>query len=120
MAQEGNDPRPFPRSTPPRFPRLFVEEDHAKGREYIEKALRLAEEGKDYFSFWNACYVLGCFLSWNCEFEKAQDYFYKALDLSLAARNNMGITSSQINLGMNYIFQGKIAPLIGSARSLCV
>jgi len=87
-----------------------VEEDHAKGREYIEKALRLAEEGKDYFSFWNACYVLGCFLSWNCEFEKAQDYFYKALDLSLAARNNMGITSSQINLGMNYIFQGKIAP----------
>ena len=89
---------------------LFVEEDQAKGREYIEEALRLAEEAKDYFSFWNACYVLGCFLSWNCEFEKAQEYFYKSLDLSLAARNVMGITSAQINLGMNYIFQGKIEP----------
>jgi len=89
---------------------LFVEEDQVKGREYIEEALRLAEETKDYFSFWNACYVLGCFLSWNCEFEKAQEYFYRSLDLSLAARNVMGITSAQINLGMNYIFQGKIAP----------
>jgi tetratricopeptide (TPR) repeat protein len=89
---------------------LFVEENHAQGREYLQEALRLAEEGKDYFSFWNACYVLGCFLSWNCEFEKAQEYFYKSLDLSLAARNVMGITSAQINLGMNYIFQGKIVP----------
>jgi len=89
---------------------LFVEEDQAKGKEYIQEALQLAEDAKDYFSYWNACYVLGCFFSWNCEFEKAQDYFYKALDLSLAARNTMGITSSQINLGMNYIFQGKIAP----------
>jgi len=89
---------------------LFVEEDQAKGREYIQEALRLSEEAKDYFSHWNACYVLGCFLTWNCEFGKAQDYFYRALDLSLAARNVMGITSSQINLGMNYIFQGKIAP----------
>jgi len=89
---------------------LFVEENQAQGREYLQEALRLAEETKDYFSLWNACYVLGCFLSWNCEFEKAQEYFYKSLDLSLAARNVMGITSAQINLGMNYILQGKIAP----------
>ena len=89
---------------------LFVDENQTRGREYLQEALRLAEETQDYFSFWNACYVLGCFLSWNCEFEKAQEYFYKSLDLSLSAQNVMGITSAQINLGMNYIFQGKIAP----------
>jgi len=89
---------------------VFVEEDHLQGREYLSEVLRIAEQAKDYFSFWNACYILGCSLSWNCEFEKAQEYFYKSLDLSLAAQNIMGITSAQINLGMNYIFQGKIAP----------
>jgi len=110
-AQEGNDPKVLSTIyTILGSHGLFVEEDQAKGREYIQEALRLAEGAKDYFSFWNASYVLGCFLSWNCEFEKAQEYFYKSLDLSLAARNVMGITSAQINLGMNYIFQGKIAP----------
>jgi class 3 adenylate cyclase/tetratricopeptide (TPR) repeat protein len=110
-AEEQNDPRALaPIYTVLGAHGLFVEEDQTRGREYIEKALRLAEEAKDYFSLWNACYILGCFLSWNGEFAKAEAYFFKTLDLSLAARNTMGITSAQINLGMNYIFQGKIAP----------
>lgn len=87
---------------------LFVEEDYPQGMEYLHQALEFAEGVKDYFSLWNACYILGTALSWNCEFQKALDYFQKSLALSLGANNPMGISSAKINTGVNYLFQGKI------------
>jgi len=87
---------------------LFVEEDYPQGIEYLYQALEFSEEVKDFFSLWNACYLLGTALSWNCEFQKSLDYFQKSLDLSVAAQNPMGITSAKINTGVNYLFQGKI------------
>jgi class 3 adenylate cyclase/tetratricopeptide (TPR) repeat protein len=87
---------------------LFVEEDYPQGMEYLHQALEFSEEVKDFFSLWNACYLLGTALSWNCEFQKALDYFQKSLDLSLAARNPMGIAAAKINMGVSYILQGKV------------
>ncbi len=87
---------------------LFVEEDYPQGMEYLHQALEFSEEGKDYFSLWNACYLLGTALSWNCEFQKSLDYFQKSLDLSVAAKNPMGISSAKINTAVNYLFQGKM------------
>jgi class 3 adenylate cyclase/tetratricopeptide (TPR) repeat protein len=87
---------------------LFVEEDYPQGMENLYQALEVSEEMKDFFSLWNACYLLGTALSWNCEFQKSLDYFQKSLDLSLAAKNPMGISSAKINTGVNYLFQGKV------------
>jgi class 3 adenylate cyclase/tetratricopeptide (TPR) repeat protein len=87
---------------------LFVEEDHVQGMEYMIQALEFSEEAKDYFSLWNVCYILGTALSWNCDFQKSLDYFQKSLDLSLAAKSAMGISSAKINTGVNFLFQGKM------------
>ena len=87
---------------------LFVEEDHVQGMEYMVQALEFSEEAKDFFSLWNVCYIMGTALSWNCDFQKSLDYFQKSLDLSLAARSSMGISSAKINTGVNYLFQGKV------------
>jgi class 3 adenylate cyclase/tetratricopeptide (TPR) repeat protein len=87
---------------------LFVEEDYPQGMEYLHQAMEFSGEAKDYFSLWNACYILGTALSWNCDFQKALDYFQKSLELSQGANNPMGISSAKINMGVNYLFQGKI------------
>ncbi len=87
---------------------LFVEEDYVQGMEYMVQALEFSEETKDFFSLWNACYIMGTALSWNCDFQKSLDYFQKSLDLSTAARSSMGISSAKINTGVNYLFQGKV------------
>ncbi len=87
---------------------LFVKEDYSQGIEYLNQALEFSREVRDDFSLWNACYLLGTALSWNCEFEKALEYFQKSLDLSLGAHNPAGISSAKINTGVNYLFQGKI------------
>ncbi len=87
---------------------LFVEEDYVQGMEYMVQALEFSEETKDFFSLWNACYILGTALSWNCDFQKSLDYFQKSLDLSMAAQSPMGISSAKINTGVNYLFQGKM------------
>jgi len=72
------------------------------------QALEFSEENKDFFSLWNAYYIMGTALSWNCDFQKSLDYFQKSLDLSTAARSSMGISSAKINTGVNYLFQGKV------------
>jgi class 3 adenylate cyclase/tetratricopeptide (TPR) repeat protein len=87
---------------------IFVEEDYPQGMEYLHQALEFSEEAKDLFSLWNACYLLGTALSWDCDFQKGLDYFQKSLDLSLAARNPMGIAAAKINTGVNYFLQGKM------------
>ena len=87
---------------------LFVEEDYVQGMEYMVQALEFSEETKDFFSRWNACYIMGTALSWNCDFQKSLDCFQKSLDLSMAAQSPMGISSAKINTGVNYLFQGKI------------
>jgi tetratricopeptide (TPR) repeat protein len=87
---------------------LLVEEDYPQGMEYLKQAVEFSEEMKDYFSLWNACFILGTALSWNCEFQKALDYFQKSLELSLGVNNPAGISSAKISMGVNYLFQGKI------------
>ncbi len=88
---------------------LFVEEDHRQGSEYLHQAIEFALEGNDLFSLWNASYLLGTTLCWNCEFEEARGHFQKCLDLSLAAHNAAGISAAKINLGVKSLFQGNIA-----------
>jgi predicted ATPase/class 3 adenylate cyclase len=87
---------------------LFVEEDYPQGMEYLRQGLEISEEVKDYLCTWNACNILGTTLSWSCEFQKAQGYFQRSLDLSVLAGNAAGISSAKINTGVSYLFQGKI------------
>lgn len=87
---------------------LFVLEDHPGALANLKEALKIAGEEKDSLALWNASYLLGMALSWNCEFDEAARCFARSLELSMAAGNPIGICAAKINLGMNHLFAGRI------------
>jgi tetratricopeptide (TPR) repeat protein len=88
---------------------LYVEEDHSNGMRYLDKVFATAEKAGDFVSLWFASYNLALAFSWNCEFEKGQEYFKKCLDLSKLANNVIGICFTKGTLSaQNYTFHGKI------------
>ena len=101
-----------------RLPRIFtaigtysymVEEDFLKASEELKEAVEISEKTGDFISLCFANYHLGTSLSLECEFENSLNYFKNALDLSIAAKNEIGISVVKSSLaGPNYAFQGKI------------
>jgi class 3 adenylate cyclase/tetratricopeptide (TPR) repeat protein len=99
---------------------LWGKEDYSKASKYLHEVINISEEEKDYISLWMTCLNLGWNLSYNCEFEKGLKLLRRALDLSLASKNLMGIEfcKNVIN-SMNYLLQGKIDfACRGSSESL--
>jgi len=85
-----------------------VEEDFPKAFDHLEKSLRICEELKDNASLAIASWRLGLTLSMNCEFEKAAQYFEKALNILMAANNPWGISVAKSYLShFAYYFAGK-------------
>jgi len=102
-----------------RLPRIFtaigyygysVEEGFPKAIEKLKKAVEISEKTGDLISLWNGCYQLGAALSLECEFDYSLKYFLKALNLSVAANNMVGVSTVKNSLAFfNYAIQGKIA-----------
>ena len=46
------------------------QEDYPKAFQYLQEALKIAEESKDFTTLWVASHWMGHALSENCEFEK--------------------------------------------------
>jgi class 3 adenylate cyclase/tetratricopeptide (TPR) repeat protein len=87
----------------------MVEEDFPKAIDYLEEALKLAEEIKDVASLTQAEFWLGLGLSLNCEFQKGLGYLEKALKKSLAANSLWGASVAESNISyFVYFFQGKL------------
>jgi tetratricopeptide (TPR) repeat protein len=75
----------------------------------LEEALKISEEIKDFITSVLASLWFGCLLGWNCEFEKAEQYIQRALDINLTARNLWGIAVMKSNLAcFCYHYPGKM------------
>ncbi|MGD8985320.1 MAG: AAA family ATPase [Desulfobacteraceae bacterium] len=87
----------------------MVEEDFPKAIDYLEGALKLAEEIKDIASLTQAQFWLGLGLSLNCQFERGLGYLEETLEKSLAANSLWGASVAESNMScFVYFFQGKL------------
>ncbi len=88
---------------------LFVEENFPEAFKVLEEALKISGEVRDIVSSILASYWFGCALAWNSEFERASNFFQRALDINLATKTLWGISVMKSNLALHcYSFAGKI------------
>jgi predicted ATPase len=87
----------------------FVEDNYIEAFKALEEALKISEEVKDFITSVLASLWFGCLLGWNCEFEKAEQYIQRALNINLAAKNLWGIAVMKSNLAcFGYHYPGKM------------
>ncbi len=70
---------------------LSVEDSFPEALKFLEEALSISEEVKDFLTSVLASLWLGYALGWNCEFEKSANHIQRAIDINLAARILWGI-----------------------------
>jgi class 3 adenylate cyclase/tetratricopeptide (TPR) repeat protein len=87
----------------------FVEDNYIEAFKALEEALKISEQVKDTVTSVLASLWFGCLLGWNCEFEKAEQYIRRALDINLTARSPWGIAVMKSNLAcFCYHYPGKM------------
>jgi len=87
----------------------FVEDNYPETFKALEQALKISEEVKDIVSLVLASYWYGCALAYNCEFERSENYFRRAIDINVAAKNLWGISTMKSNLAyLPYWHQGRM------------
>ena len=86
-----------------------IEEKFSEAFNYLEQALKIAEEIRDVLSLTFASYWLGTALAFDCEFDKAKPYNQKAFDLAVAKNVIWNIASNKGCIGyFIYHHQGKV------------
>ncbi|KKL92778.1 hypothetical protein LCGC14_1881300, partial [marine sediment metagenome] len=78
----------------------YVDENYPKAIEYLETALKVAEELNDMLSIVLANNIMGYCLSDNGEFEKAFSCWEKALGINVMANVKWGIVAIKANIGL--------------------
>ena len=87
---------------------FVCQEDFPKAFQYLQEALKIAEELKDFVTLWVASHWMGHALSENCEFENAFVYLERDLKISTFANILWSISIMKSCIAMNvYCFQGK-------------
>jgi class 3 adenylate cyclase/tetratricopeptide (TPR) repeat protein len=87
---------------------FVCQEDYPKAFQYLQEALKIAEELKDFVTLWVTCHWIGHALLENCEFESALGYLEKDLKISESANILWSISIMKSCIAMNvYCFQGK-------------
>src|SRR4030066_2172473 len=87
---------------------FMSQEDYPKAFQYLQKALKIAEELKDFVTLWVASHWMGHALVENCEFEKAFVHLERDLKISTMANILWSISIMKSCIAMNvYCFQGK-------------
>jgi len=88
---------------------LLIDEDFPKGVQYLNEALRISQERKDYFSMWSVYWFTALGLYYESEVEKSIEFLNKASDLSAAANDpGSAIFSKSYIVSWFYVWQGKI------------
>jgi predicted ATPase len=84
------------------------QEDYPKAFQYLQEALKIAEELKDLVTLWVASHWMGHALAENCEFENALVYLERDLKISTLANIPWSISIMKSCMAMTvYCFQGK-------------
>jgi class 3 adenylate cyclase/tetratricopeptide (TPR) repeat protein len=87
---------------------FVCQEDYPKAFQYLQEALKIAEELKDFVTLWVACHWMGHALLENCEFESALVYLERDLKISASANILWSISIMKSCIAMNvYCYQGK-------------
>ncbi len=85
------------------------QEDYPKAFQYLQEALKIAEESKDFTTLWVASHWMGHALAENCEFEKALIHLERDLQISTFANILWSISIMKSCLAMTvYCIQGKV------------
>jgi tetratricopeptide (TPR) repeat protein len=88
---------------------FVCQEDYPKAFQYLQEALKIAEELKDFVTLWVASHWMGHALSENCEFENALGYLERDLKISTMANIPWSISIMKSCIAINvYCFQGKV------------
>jgi tetratricopeptide (TPR) repeat protein len=87
-----------------------IEEKFSEAFNYLEQALKTAEEIRDALSLSFASYWLGTALAFDCQFDKAAPYHQKALDVAVAANflPNIALNKGSIGYFIHY-HQGRVS-----------
>jgi tetratricopeptide (TPR) repeat protein len=85
------------------------QEDYPKAFQYLQEAIKIAEESKDFTTLWVASHWMGHALAENCEFEKALIHLERDLQISTFANILWSISIMKSCLAMTvYCIQGKV------------
>jgi tetratricopeptide (TPR) repeat protein len=88
---------------------FVIEEDYTNAFQYLNTAVELAKELKDFASLWAAHHWIGHAYSENCEFERALYHIEKSLEIAEMAKVLWSIAIMKSCIAMNvYNAQGKI------------
>ena len=87
----------------------FIKEDVSTAINYLEDAAKVAEKLDDIVSLSFANERLGMALSYNCEFERAAQFYEKTANIMAAVNNLWGVSVAKSFLShFCYFFMGKI------------
>jgi tetratricopeptide (TPR) repeat protein len=96
---------------------VWYEEDYQQGLQYLNEVLKINARTARGISYWFTLWNLGWFYSWDCQFDKGRKYFERALEMSKAANNPLGISSTKSTVtGINYIVRGEIDLALETSR----
>jgi class 3 adenylate cyclase/tetratricopeptide (TPR) repeat protein len=90
--------------------KYMAEEEFPESVQYLEKAIEIAEETRDFGTSLYAKYMLGLVLAWNCDFEKAIHCFQILFSPSMAAERTWLASFIKSNVSVYaYDYHGMVA-----------
>jgi class 3 adenylate cyclase/tetratricopeptide (TPR) repeat protein len=90
--------------------KYMAEEDLAESIQYLEKAIEVTEETGDLITSVYAKYMLAADLAFNCDFERAIQYFDMLLRLSMAMERTWRVSIMKSNISVYaYDYHGMVA-----------
>jgi class 3 adenylate cyclase/tetratricopeptide (TPR) repeat protein len=98
---------------------LWVEGDVDRGSENLQRVLDFPESPSTTVWHWFASYYLGAHAMWNCEFDRAQQFYERSLAISRTANHTPGIATANSMVALCQAFSGSIDRAYpASARAL--
>ena len=90
--------------------KYMAEEEFPESIQYLEKAIAVTRETRDFETSLHAKFILGLVLAFNCDFEKAIDHFKTLLSPGMAAERAWLVSYMKSNISLYaYNYHGMVA-----------
>jgi class 3 adenylate cyclase/AAA+ ATPase superfamily predicted ATPase len=87
---------------------LWIEEDYAMAKKYLNDVFAMAEEAGDFFALWSANFQWGSVLIFDYQFDESISCLEKASDLCVLSNNHAGLSHTKSVMSLNYNHQGRL------------